>query len=258
MHQRLLLLASLLAFAGLAPIYGQQRGVASGPLMAASFAFQAVRERDIYDWLAYWAAIVLAVAVLIAVGLAFSALRWLKIQTLAAKANADFALVNARALLNAERAWIVVTLATTKEGVYTILAENVGKTPAKLVTSFADISILRAPKNLPETPAYKTQRFEGMVPAVCFPKDRRPILEISVREIIDSAYPYGNAPSNALEFIDIFFFGKITYEDTLHPLKTPESNALHETKWCFKLVTMANSAPIPHPSVSLSQYVGYT
>lgn len=283
MRKWLSIVAILLAFAGLSPIRGQQvdpvgkaltvpaldmdsgrnrvgnaaHSFAGSRLLIANFVNQIV-ERDGFDWLAYWAAIVLAVAVLTGVVVAVSALKWLKIQTLAAKANADFALLNARALVNAERAWMMVTLTSTKEGVYTIIAENVGKTPAKLVSSFADVSIIRTPKTLPVTPAYKTQCYEGMIPIICFPQDRRQIFEITVPEIIESAYPYGNAPSNALEFMDIFFFGRVVYHDTLNTGNTPESSPVHETRWCFKLLTLANSAPISHPYVSPREYIGYT
>jgi|SRR5580658_6637120 hypothetical protein len=232
--------------------------LAIGELAAAYFAIQRNAERDGYDWLAYWAAILLTLAALIGVGLALSTLKWLKNQTLAAKATADFALLNAQAVINTERAWIVVTMKSSKEGVYTIVAENVGRTPAKLVSSFSDVSILRSPKKMPETPTYKTQRYDGMVPTLCFQKERRQIFEITVSEIIDSAYPYGNAPDNALEFMDIYFFGKILYQDILNTGKAPQSNPPHETKWCFKLLTLANAVPISHPYVSPHEYVGYT
>jgi hypothetical protein len=57
----------------------------------------------------------------------------------AAKSAADFALLNAKAVINAERAWIMVQPTSHKREVYTFTAGNVGQTPAKLIRSFGTL-----------------------------------------------------------------------------------------------------------------------
>jgi hypothetical protein len=181
-----------------------------------------------------------------------------KENTAAAKDGASFALLNAQAVINAERAWIMVQPTSSKRGVYTFLAQNVGQTPAKLITSFADFIVLGHTTNPPATPDYKTQRLEGMTPTLCLPKDMRIIFEISADAIGRIKYPRGDAPPNHLEFMEIYFFGKIVYEDTLNTGKTPESNPLHETKWCFKLLPVDGGVAIADARLIPRDYVDYS
>lgn len=176
----------------------------------------------------------------------------------AAKHTADFALLNAQAVINAERAWVIVGPTSNKRDFYTFNAVNVGQTPAKLVRSFADVIVLGHTTHLPPSPDYQTQRLEGMTPSLCLPKDRRVVFEISAEAISRVKYPQGNAPPNHLEFMEIYFFGKVIYEDTLNTGKTPESSPVHETKWCFKLTPVDGGVPIADPRLIPPDYMGYS
>jgi hypothetical protein len=112
--------------------------------------------------------------------------------------------------------------------------------------------------NPPANPDYQTQRLEGMTPALCLPKDKRVVFEISADAIGRVNYPRGDAPPNHLEFMEIYLFGKIVYEDTLNTGKTPESNPVHETKWCFKLLPVDGGIPSADPKLIPPDYVGYS
>jgi hypothetical protein len=202
-----------------------------------------------------WALVVIGAFGVLA---AFITLREIGRQTKAAKDAASFALLNAQAIINAERAWIVVGIVSRKPGVYTILAENVGQTPARLVTNFSDVSILPHGQSLAPVPEYKTQRLDGMVPTLYLPKDKRQLFEITTDAISKSKFPNREPSAEAIEFLEIHFFGKIVYEDTLNTGKAPESNPIHETKWCFKYFPIKDGVAMSHPYVCPSGYVDYS
>lgn len=172
-------------------------------------------------------------------------------------AGAEAALLNARAVINTERAWIIVSVKSPKTLAYEFEIENVGKTPAKFVASFCEISILERGNTLPAGPIYKTERYDGLQPILFPPKDTRIIFAKNVRE------PMGGQPQeqwvrsvmNGIK--ELYFFGCLRYIDTLAVEKGGKP-VIHETKWCFKFMPIPGALPLSHPYLFPASYVDYT
>lgn len=84
------------------------------------------------DYLSNW---VLAFFALIAAGIALKTLNEIRAQTNATRIAADAAVLNAKALINSERPWLLVTIEqrATAPHIYDVQARNAGRTPAALV-----------------------------------------------------------------------------------------------------------------------------
>jgi hypothetical protein len=161
----------------------------------------------------------------------------------ATKDSADAALLNARAVINSERAWVDVTGIVNPEqgwireenperyravtgsdlGFCFFRVQNKGRTPAQFISGTIDHVFVRTANDLPIPPVYHSP-FDApnetfMTPDAHF--DPRPFVNpkaiIQHREMADRILePYQI----------LIFYGQIIYEDVL-------GKASHETRWCY-------------------------
>ena len=72
-----------------------------------------------------------------------------------AQKSASAALLNAQALINAERPWIIVVVKENGEGDFTFSARNYGRTPAEIVSFSSEITFVEEDiQDLPSEPSY--------------------------------------------------------------------------------------------------------
>jgi hypothetical protein len=154
----------------------------------------------------------------------------------ATRDNAKAALLNAEAVINAERPWLVVTVepnsALGRSGHFFFRVTNRGRTPANLVSGgFAHDFKLNA-NELAIPPVYEgflapNNRF---LPSGDYFDVYRTIDDattgIRPESFIESRPADDGPPTDIL-----FFFGNVVYDDVLG--KTRPGYAAHETRWCF-------------------------
>jgi hypothetical protein len=151
------------------------------------------------------------------------------------KATADAALLNAKAVINAERPWVLVEDQWQKthglEGIV-FYAINKGDTPAEIVEAYFEREILPyIPDNLPSPPLYKS--------AILIPKRGDNLLvkgetwELNPVPIHPESWIANSMKrdvvENAREFV--YFYGVIVYRDMLH--ESTDEAGLHYTRFCF-------------------------
>lgn len=143
---------------------------------------------------------------------------------------ASAALLSARALINTERPWLVVTWASDKEidGLFRFGCRNHGHTPGKVLSVSAAVCFVKRPSELEIPPDYSS-------PAA------PPDLNIIVRKdsfsiahgVNAEKYILDNRKKAQVDSSEEFlvYYGNVVYRDTLYPDLSPEG--LHETRWCF-------------------------
>ncbi len=152
----------------------------------------------------------------------------------AAKKGAEAAFLNAKAVINSERAWVTVTIqkdVSTSSPItkFTNVLLNEGRTPARLKTIHIDQTSVSSPDQLPIPP-----RYTGVV-----------AVPENMFVVGNNGFPIGipfdpgffmkprrEAVENAQEFL--MFYGRLTYEDVF----TVEGGDAveHETRWCYAWV----------------------
>ena len=143
----------------------------------------------------------------------------------AAKTGAKAALLNARAVINSERPWIVVeieSLDTHFNTKYLVVAKNKGRTPAEIVDGICGAGAYKIEDSAPTE--------ERMAPFLVSPQpltvsDGR----IEIKEIVTTSHLTENAKS--LGKI-LTAFGKIRYWDMFTDRSQPNA-APYETQWCL-------------------------
>ncbi len=182
-------------------------------------------------------------------------LRWFIIQTTATKKAAEAALLNAQAIINAERAWIAVTIveefstpdreesieehnrrvrrfavaqAGKESPTFHISCINKGRTPAKVIGGDFSHCFIDLPDNLPVPVEYSSPIFMPDPTFVVNGESFR--LHPGFKP--DFTWKRGKTPEEVGYFTDfLMFYGRIAYEDIF---TLPDgSRAVHETRWCF-------------------------
>jgi hypothetical protein len=117
--------------------------------------------KDGYDRASVWVNFSLAVIGLIGIGAAFVTLRKLERQTVAAEGASKAALLNAQAIINSERAWIIlqsdenpIRRNTDNTYGYCWTIKNVGRTPARLIETAAICAKREKSEPLNDTPDF--------------------------------------------------------------------------------------------------------
>ena len=171
--------------------------------------------------------------------LAFGTLIVVFWQTIQTKVAAKAALLNARAVINAERAWLVVKIKSDpsssrfpKENFINVLT-NVGRTPAKLKSIHIQHTVVGLADGLPVPPVYGP-RWAISVPENTFvvgQDDLRIGIPLTPGEALWKHNP--NRAGDTPEFF--VWYGRITYEDVFRTQgATPQE--IHETRWCYAWV----------------------
>lgn len=170
-------------------------------------------------------------ATIIGVGGGIVGLIFLIVQTMATKKAANAALLNAQAVINAERPWITITVEQSQSDsqVFIFVATIKGRTPARIITGDATHEFIADVFKLKSPPVYDS-----------------PILEPPETLLVDketfNIYPVGVNPVSIIEqrkmtsLIDganlfVVFYGRLVYED-MFP-KDGRGYEPHETRWCY-------------------------
>jgi hypothetical protein len=156
---------------------------------------------------------------------------------LATRDNAKAALLNAQAIINAERAWVIMVIEQDKEfpRLFRLKAENRGRTPAMIVAASHECVVVQTEAEMPRLPEYRHgKRFpEGVF---LFPGESQLITEFSRDHL--RMPPVGEDRNGENDFQMVkdhkclaIVFGNVVYRDILGPPEDLE----HETRWCSLL-----------------------
>jgi hypothetical protein len=161
---------------------------------------------------------------------------WQSFQT---KNAAKAALLNAQAVINAERAWVVMIIEQDEEfpRSFRVKAKNCGSTPAMIVAASQQWCVIENATEMPEEPQYgHGKRFaEGVF---LFPGESQAMMEFGRDHL--RMPPIGYEPTREDDFQRVkegqgscIVFGNVVYRDIL----SSSCDLEHETRWCslFKL-----------------------
>lgn len=149
----------------------------------------------------------------------------------AASSAAQAALLNAQAILHAERPWILITIEPSRsaENSFSILATNRGRTPARIVSSLERKQILIDEHRLPPNPTYeKRDRNTHQTPVILLPGESTAVLTFSrndVKGLCDSEERFRRIETWEEK---VYLYGRVVYQDLIAPAEQQE----HETNWC--------------------------
>jgi hypothetical protein len=192
----------------------------------------------LHDRILWGAYLVLAIVGYIGVMLAISLLRKIDRQTGyaemaadAAAASAQAALLNAQAVIHAERPWILITVEPSRssENSFTIVATNRGRTPGTMIATEEATSIVIDEKNLPSTPEYKNEKpAPAVAPIILLPGEFMTLKQFcrdDVKGLCDSEERFKRIETWEEK---VFLYGKVIYRDLI----APPDDQVHETNWC--------------------------
>jgi hypothetical protein len=144
----------------------------------------------------------------------------------AAAASSHAALMNAQAILHAQRAWVLISVepSPSAENSFAVMASNRGRTPATERTRIAVDE-----EHLPSTPEYtEEKRRAPFTPIILLPGESTAIKLFSrddARGLCDSEERYRRIGTWEEK---IFLYGKVMYKD----LTAPADSQAHESNWC--------------------------
>ncbi len=149
---------------------------------------------------------------------------YLVIQTNAARNAAEAALLNAQAVINAERPWLLVAVKSMigPMGGFSVHARNKGRTPALITAAHIGCVAVKDISALPEKAPYGPGNLmqnkivipSGAVRIIWF-DDR--MLQRMLKEDFPT-FPWDGR---------VFVFGRVLYRD----LANPDPSVIHETRW---------------------------
>lgn len=154
-----------------------------------------------------------------------------------AKDIAQAAMLNTKAIINSERAWLVVTIEADerKQNTYKVTVLNQGRTPAKIIGGDSEYRFIDLPDNLPIPPVYDEP---FTMPNQTFIVNRD---SFSIRPFLMPEQIIKNSEIKTMEAMIaqsqqfLMFYGRIIYEDTFAEAR-PQS-VRHETRWCFAYIS---------------------
>ncbi|MGB6691303.1 MAG: hypothetical protein WBE76_26010 [Terracidiphilus sp.] len=186
-------------------------------------------------WAAY---VVLACLGYAGIMMALSLMKKIERQTVAAETaaaaahdSAQAALLNAQALIDAERPWLVVTVepSSTVENGFTVTATNRGRSPAQVVAMAEQLRIAADETGLPAKPEYGNREPKPpLVPIILLQGESTALKSFSradARELCESDEQFARIENWEEK---IFFYGKVIYKD----LVAPPVKQAHQTDWC--------------------------
>ncbi len=149
----------------------------------------------------------------------------------AAAVSAQAALLNAQAIIDAERPWLLISVEPSlgQENTFIVMVTNRGRTPASIVSMSEQIRIAIDETHLPPEPEYdKPEPSAPLVPIILLPGEASGIKTFSrdeARGVCESDEKFKLVESWEQK---IYIYGKVVYRD----LTAPPDNQTHETSWC--------------------------
>jgi hypothetical protein len=154
---------------------------------------------------------------------------------------AKAALLNAQAVINAERAWLVVKIQKSPNPArfpaenYINVLTNEGRTPAMLISIHIENTFIGFPDDLPVPPVYGP-RWLVSIPEKTFVVGQNDLPigpSLDLKKAIVMHRPKPPQIENSQEFF--VWYGRVAYEDVFGAQGTT-SKELHETRWCYAWV----------------------
>ena len=141
---------------------------------------------------------------------------------------ADAALLNAQAVINSDRPWVIIFV-LKERGSFSFHAANVGRTPAEIISFNSESRCVQNFKELPAEPEYETDyapRIRLLVPRVSSePLDKTEFPLLSSEDFVDAA----SACTQSRKVIAFYF--RVLYANPLTRLR-PEVPS-YESRTCF-------------------------
>jgi hypothetical protein len=206
------------------------------PRMVVTIPSPPAVEWSWHDRILWAACLVLAVVGYAGIVMAFSMLSIVERQTrsteitaAAAAVGAQAALLNAQAIIDSERPWILITVELTPriENSFAVMATNRGRTPALIVATSEGIKFAVDETYLPAVPEYG-EASAPRIPIILLSGESTAIKTFSRdegRRICESEERFKRV-ANWEE--KAFIYGKVVYRDLI----APSDKQIHETTWC--------------------------
>jgi hypothetical protein len=149
----------------------------------------------------------------------------------AAKKAAEAALMNAQAVINAERAWIVVGVEFPKFDQFVFKATNVGRTPAKITSIWGANAVQRIRNDKVQlAPGYEKGESLLSTPPQLLPPTASCIAFACTLDDLRGEYSSEEWTKRLEDGLStVWTYGRITYFDTLEV----EIPVQRETKWFY-------------------------
>lgn len=196
----------------------------------------------VQERIAWGANILLALVGYAGIMLALSTLKKIERQTkygeiaaTAAAESAEAALIHARAILNAERPWVLVTVAPSPsiQNGFTVIATNRGRSPARVVGMANETRIATGEAQLPGIPEYPVVDEEMPAVSIILLPGEFTTIKSFCRDDVKGLC----ASEEQFRRIEnweerIFIYGKIEYKNLMAPVDA----AAHESRWCCRYI----------------------
>lgn len=153
----------------------------------------------------------------------------------AAEKTALATLAHVRAMVNAERPWVLITIVPSRsiENGFTVIATNRGRSPAQVVAASDETLLASDEAQLPAVPEYKPQDANSpFVSIILLPGEFMNLKSFSrddVRAVCENEERFRRIENWEER---IFLYGKIVYRD----LAAPPDEPAHETGWCCRYI----------------------
>jgi hypothetical protein len=199
-----------------------QKGSGDNPSVAVNSVPPILVKKDGWD---YFGALLNCLLV-VATGATFGAILYQSIQT---KRSAEAAKINAEAALLAIRPWITVELESSTWDNFSVVARNVGKTPAEIWRSEGELHFVKDIYELPDDPKYVGDQYVLEYRPLTIPgEDPSPVYSTSINALRE-----GDRNS----MLEVGFLSKELYIWGIISYGIPgEKKISFETRWCFKYV----------------------
>lgn len=161
----------------------------------------------------------------------------------AAKEAAQAACMNAQAVLNAQRPWLLITVGPSPEGPghFRILATNRGKYPAELISTSDRIGIVLDESCLPEKPEYSKKESDDLPdPILVMPGESVPIQTFARADLKWICRTEESFQRVQQQLDSIFLFGKVVYRN----VGASQAKPNYETGWCCQYIHNATASDV--------------
>jgi hypothetical protein len=146
------------------------------------------------------------------------------------KKAANAALLNAQAVINSERPWLLVTVESNPEGEFFFRITNKGRTPASIVSGHREMEfVVGNPSNLSRQPSYSSPMYDPPSDFLVANEKWDDHPSFNPESVIDRDGKR-EAVMRSEEFL--CFYGQVTYRDSLAEPKSGFGQ--HYTRWFYR------------------------
>lgn len=153
----------------------------------------------------------------------------------AAAESAQAALHHAKAILHAERPWVLITVAPSPsvENGFTIMATNRGRSPARIIAMVEQTTIVRDETQLPKVPEYQAASPDAPPISIILLPGEFTSIKSFCRDDVSGLCETEDALWRIENWEErIFLYGKVVYRNLLAPDEAPD----HVTAWSCRYI----------------------